>query len=277
MPELPEVETIRCMIKSEIVNCKIEKIKINKDKIIAHHSVEEFCQGVEKRVITDIRRRGKFLKIILDNESTMVVHLRMTGKLLVTPREMLVEKHTHVIILLSNNKELRYLDTRSFGRFWLIKKDEEDIFTGMNKLGIEPFDFKLNADYLKDKIGKRNKPIKEMLHDQSIVTGIGNIYSDEILFYSRIYPAKRCKDLNDEEWRKIAEAIPIIINWGLEIDKTTPERFLSERNEGYTKIEYLKAYGHEGEPCPNCGTIFKRIIIYGRSSCYCSNCQKENY
>ena len=205
----------------------------------------------------------------------MVVHLRMTGKLLVTPPKMIEEKHTHVIMSLSNNQQLRYIDSRSFGRFWLIKKDEEDTFTGMSKLGIEPFDPKLNADYLKSKIGKRSKPIKEMLHDQSIVAGIGNIYSDEILFYCCIYPAKLCKDLNDDEWRKLAEGIPYIMNWGLEIDKTTPERFLSERNEGYTKIELLKAYGHEGKPCPNCGTKLKRIIIYGRSSCYCSNCQRE--
>lgn len=113
-----------------------------------------------------------------------------------------------------------------------------------------------------------------MLHDQTIIAGIGNIYSDEILYAAKIYPGKRCLNLTDAEWKRLAEKIPEIINWGIEVNKMTPEQYLAGMGKEYSNMDYFNAYGREGKPCRRCGTPMRRIVIGGRSSCFCPECQK---
>lgn len=201
-------------------------------------------------------RRGKFLTIHFENNDSLTLHLRMTGQLLVTPPDYPEEKHTHLVAGLSDGMEIRYIDVRRFGRFWYLKADEADTVTGRSKLG------------------KRKKPIKEMLLDQSIVTGIGNIYSDEILFSACIYPETKCSYMTAEQWERLAKAIPHTLLWGIEANKMTAEEYLAGMGKEYRNTPFLKAYGHEGKPCPNCGSLFERITIGGRSSCFCPKCQK---
>lgn len=274
MPELPEVETIRRILEPQLKGRQIVSVSVKNPQIIAYPETDIFSKILVGQTITSMSRRGKFLTIHFESNDSLTLHLRMTGQLLVTPNDFPEEKHTHLVAGLSDNMEIRYIDVRRFGRLWYLQADEADTVTGRSKLGIEPFDELLTADYLKSKLGKRKKPIKEMLLDQSIVTGIGNIYSDEILFSACIYPETRCSDMTAEQWEQLAKAIPDILLWGIEANKMTAEEYLAGMGKEYRNTPFLKAYGHEGKPCPNCGSLFEKISIGGRSSCFCPRCQK---
>lgn len=275
MPELPEVETIRRIIEPQTAGRSVVSINIHNPKIIASPDADMFESSLTGCTFTGMSRRGKFLIFHLDNGSRVVLHLRMTGQLLVTPADHQEEKHTHLKAELSDGKLIRYIDVRRFGRFWLLSNDEADTVTGMDKLGIEPDNALLTADFLIEKLNKRKKAIKEMLHDQTIIAGIGNIYSDEILHAAKIHPEKPCCYLTRSEWKRLAEQIPKVIAWATEANEITPEDYLAGNGKEYRNTPFLKAYGHNGKPCEFCGTLFEKLTVGCRSSCYCPKCQKK--
>lgn len=273
MPELPEVETIKNVIEPQIKGLMIENITVNRPEIIAYPTADEFCNAVTRQVIASMSRRGKFLIINLLDESRIILHLRMTGCLLVTPQDYPMEKHTHIIFHLKDVNELRFSDTRRFGRFWLIQSGEEDTYSGIDKLGFEPFDKNLTGEYLLDKFGKRRKTIKECLLDQSVIAGIGNIYSDEILFQSKIRPTRPASSLTSEEWKRLAGIIPGCLSYFIEKNRISLDDYLKAKGQDYRNTPFLQVYGHGGDPCPNCGNILCHTVIDGRSSVYCLACQ----
>lgn len=181
MPELPEVEAVKRVLEPQIQGLTVKNVIVNRSEVIAHPGADEFCRRLTGKSFSGMARRGKFLLICLEGGYRLVIHLRMTGCLLCTPTDLPVEKHTHLIFRLSNGKELRFSDTRRFGRIWLLENDETDIYSGIEKLGLEPFAPDFSTDYLITRLGKRKKAIKECLLEQSVIAGIGNIYSDEIL------------------------------------------------------------------------------------------------
>lgn len=275
MPELPEIETIKGVIEPQIKGLTIENITVNRPEIISHPTADEFCKAVTGQNISSMARRGKFLIIHLKNESRIILHLRMTGCLLVTPPDYPMEKHTHIIMQLSNGMELRFSDTRRFGRFWLIQFGEEDTYSGIGKLGLEPLSAECNAKYLQGKFGKRKKAIKECLLDQSVIAGIGNIYSDEILFRAKIIPTRPANSLTSEEWQRLATEIPECLSYFIDKNRITPKDYLQTKGQDYRNTPFLQVYGHAGELCRNCGTMLVRTVIGGRSSVYCSHCQEH--
>lgn len=275
MPELPEVETIKRIIKPQIARQTITSVEVRNAQVIACPAENDFVHLLSGQTIKDMSRRGKFLSVDFENRDRLFLHLRMTGQLLVTPADYDIEKHTHLILNLSGGNQIRYIDVRRFGRFWYLKNGEDISITGIDKLGLEPSSKKLTAEYLKDKLGTKKKSIKEMLHDQSVVAGIGNIYSDEILFVSGIYPEQKCSELYDNDWNMLAEKIPEVISWGIRKNKMTLEQYLDGQGKEYRNTPHLRAYGHEGKPCPNCGTLFEKITVGGRSSCFCPECQRK--
>lgn len=275
MPKLPEVEIIRRIIEPQIKGEAIRSVQINHPQIIAHPGEELFVQSLTGQTVENMTRRGKFLTIHFESGDRLVLHLRMTGQLLVTPAAYPEEKHTHLIAELSGGNQIRYIDVRRFGRFWFLKTDEKDTVTGLDKLGVEPLEDGLTAAYLQERIGKRKKSIKEMLHDQSVVAGIGNIYSDEILYAAGIYPEEKCATLDDADWNRLAEAVKEIILWGITTNEMTPGEYLEGRGKEYRNMPHLRVYGREGQPCSHCGQTIERIVIGGRSSCYCPVCQKK--
>lgn len=274
MPELPEIETIKSVIEPQIKDLTIEKITVNRAEVIAQPSSDKFCEAVTGQNISSMARRGKFLIIFLKNKSRIILHLRMTGCLLLTPTDYPMEKHTHVIMKLSNGMELRFSDTRRFGRFWLIQSGEEDTYSGIGKLGLEPLSSECNAEYLQSKFGKQKRAIKKCLLDQSVIAGIGNIYSDEILFRARISPARLASSLMSEEWQHLAEIIPECLSYFIEKNRITPKDYLQTKGQDYRNTPFLQVYGHADEPCSNCGNTLYRTVIGGRSSVYCPACQK---
>lgn len=275
MPELPEIETIKSVIEPQINGLTIETIIVNRPEVIAQPGSDEFCKAVTGQTISAMARRGKFLILHLENESRIILHLRMTGCLLVTPPDYPMEKHTHIIMMLNNGTELRFSDTRRFGRFWLIQSGEEDTYSGIGKLGLEPMSCECNAEYLISKFGKRKKAIKECLLDQSVIAGIGNIYSDEILFRSKICPARPSSSLTVEEWERLAGMIPECLSYFILKNRINADDYLATKGQDYRNTPFLQVYGHAGEPCPNCGNTLCRTAIGGRSSVYCTVCQKN--
>lgn len=274
MPELPEIETIKGVIEPQVKGLTIGSITVNRPEIISRPTADEFCKAVTGQTISSMERRGKFLIIHLKNGSRIILHLRMTGCLLVAPPDYPREKHTHMILQFSNGMELRFSDTRRFGRFWLIQFGEEDTYSGIGKLGLEPLSAECNAEYLQGKFAKRKKTIKECLLDQSVVAGIGNIYSDEILFAARIHPERPANTLTPEEWNCLALAIPGRLAFFIEKNETTPEEYLETKGQDYRNTPFLQVYGRGGELCPACGATLCRSVIGGRSSVYCPSCQQ---
>lgn len=275
MPELPEVETIKRVIEPQIQGLVIENVTVRRPEVTAHPAADEFCRLLTGQTISHMTRKGKFLIIHLNSSDRIILHLRMTGCLLLTPTNFPEEKHTHIIFSLHNGMELRFSDTRRFGRFWLLKKDETDTYSGIEKLGIEPFDIKLTTEYLSIHLGKRKKTVKECLLEQNVITGIGNIYSDEILFTAGIYPARSANSLNHTEWEQLAAAIPERLSYFTEVNKITAEDYLETKGKEYRNTPFLQVYGQAGKPCPKCGTTLCRIVVGGRGSVYCPACQKD--
>lgn len=274
MPELPEVETIRRVIEPQIQGLTIEQITVSRREVVAHPTADEFCRCLTGQIFDSMTRREKFLVIRLKSGDKIIIHLRMTGCLLVTPTAHPEEKHTHIIFRLNNGNELRFSDARRFGRFWLLQKGEADTYSGIEKLGKEPFALDFTAEYLYARLGNRKKAIKECLMEQSVIAGIGNIYSDEILFTARIYPARPANTLTKEEWSRLASVIPERLTFFIEKNKTTPEEYLETKGQDYRNTPFLQVYGHGGEPCPVCGATLCRSVIGGRSSVHCPVCQK---
>lgn len=275
MPELPEVETIKRVIEPQIQGTSIEQVTISRPEVIAHPCADEFCELLRGQVIAGMRRRGKFLAFMLENGSYVVLHLRMTGCLLVCPPDMPKETHTHIVFQLSNQMELRFSDTRRFGRFWLIRRGETDTYSGIGKLGIEPSAPELTAEYLVRCFGKRRKAVKECLLEQGAIAGIGNIYSDEILFEAGIYPGCPANRLKYQDWERLAAVIPGCLSYFIEKNQLSPEEYLQGKGRDYRNTPFLKVYGHAGKPCRVCGTALSRTVIGGRSSTFCPNCQRE--
>lgn len=273
MPELPEVETIRRVLEPQVKGLSITAVTVSRPEVIGHPTAEEFCKALTGQTISAMTRRGKFLSVLLDSGDYFTLHLRMTGCLLLTPAGYPEEKHTHIVFHLSSGDELRFSDTRRFGRFWLFRRGESDTYSGMDKLGLEPFDAVLTADYLQQHFGKRKKAVKECLLDQNVIAGVGNIYSDEILFAAMIHPVRPANSLTKTEWERLAAAIPERMAYFIEKNALTPEEYLESKGQDYRNTPFLQVYGRGGNPCPNCGALLCRMTVGGRSSVYCSACQ----
>lgn len=273
MPELPEVETVRRVLEPRLQNRKITGVQIHNAQVIAAPSPEQFVAGVTGQSIAALMRRGKFLRLLFESGDSLTVHLRMTGCLTIEPQAVPPEKHTHVIIALDDGGELRYEDVRRLGKLWFAKSGEEDV-SGATELGMEPFDGAPTASYLQKKCRNSKKPIKSMLLDQSTVAGIGNIYSDEILFAAGIRPDKPCSALTDGELKRLAAAIPERLNFFIEKNAIGFEEYALSKGKDYRNTPFLQVYGKGGEPCPVCGERLQRTVIGGRSSVFCPYCQK---
>jgi len=268
MPELPEVETVKETLKKQILNKVIKDVKVLYEPIIQEPNVNEFIKKIKNQKIIDIKRRGKWLLFELD-DYYLLSHLRMEGKYFIKNGEP-ITKHQHVIFYL-NDLELRYNDTRKFGRMYLLDKDKAFDLKPLNELGLEPWDNSLSVGYLKSKLNKKI-PIKTALLDQSIITGIGNIYDDEILFRSKINPNRSSNTLSNKELEQIIINTRITLEKAIELGGTTILSYTSSEGvHGRFQNELLI---HTKEECPICKRKVTKIKINGRGTYYCENCQK---
>ena len=273
MPELPEVETVRRVLRAQLPGARFGRSTVLSPEAAAHPGAEDFCRALEGRAVEEVERRGKFLVFRLGGGARLVVHLRMTGRVLLCPASYPPERHTRAVMAVSGGRELRFCDQRRFGRLWLLLPGERDVYSGMENLGPEPFDPALTAEYLRSALGRRRRAVKECLMEQGVVAGIGNIYSDEILFDARIDPRRAACTLEDGDWRRLAAAIPERLEYFIEKNAITPEEYLLTGGLDYRNTPYLQVYGQAGEPCARCGETLLRVVIGGRSSVYCPRCQ----
>ncbi len=275
MPELPEVETVKRTLQQLVVGKTIEEITVHWGKIIKKpDDVAEFCHLLIGQTIRDIERRAKFLKIILD-DYVIVSHLRMEGRYGLHQKDEEIDKHTHVIFSFTDGTELRYRDVRKFGTMHLFLKGEENTNLPLAQLGMEPFDEKFKPSTLKKLFKDTNRKVKVTLLDQSKLVGLGNIYVDEALFRSGIYPERLGKDLSDKELKKLHQEIKDTLQEAIDLGGSSVKSYVNGQGEMGMFQQQLYVYGRKGEPCKVCGTPIEKTVVGGRGTHYCSKCQKK--
>ncbi len=226
----------------------------------------------------DILRRGKWLIFDL-GEYYLCSHLRMEGKYFVKKHDEDIDKHEHIIFELDDGYDLRYADVRKFGRMNLVKKELLDTVEGVHKQGREPVENelckeKLTKEYLYEKVHDKKLPLKELLLDQTIISGLGNIYADEVAFGASLNPLIEGKDLTLDDCERIITSANKIITKATIEGGTTIRSYTSSLGVTGNYQNFLMVHKREGEPCKKCGSVIKRIKVGGRSTYYCPECQK---
>ena len=273
MPEKPEVITVVNNLKKEIIGKKIVGCNIYWDNIIAYPTVNEFKKEIINEIIKNIETRGKFIVIEL-NKYSLLIHLRMEGKFFFRKKGDSINKHEHVELIFDDDISFRYHDVRKFGKMYLIKIEDTYKVKPLSELGLEYNDSNLNKKYLYEKIHLKKLPIKTVLLDQSIITGIGNIYDDEILFMSGINPNRSASSISEDECENIINNTRIVLEKAIKLGGTTIKSFTSSEGVHGLFQNELLVHGKSGKPCPKCGSIIEKTRIGGRGTSYCANCQK---
>lgn len=279
MPELPEVETVRRGLEPWVVGKKIKRIEVvhkggNRSSTFAPLS------AVEGAKIRNMRRRGKFLWFDVNRDVALVAHLGMSGQFVIREKKAPDEKHLRVRIDCGDrNRELRFIDQRTFG--WvaidqLVMADGEQIPTSFRRIARDIFDEKFNREEVISKILKKKSAIKPVLLDQSLMSGVGNIYADEALWLASIHPERLANSLKHEEIERVLTSVTKVMSAALKQGGTSfDDLYINVNGEsGYFDVE-LEAYGQDGEPCSRCGTEIRRIAFGNRSSHFCPRCQPK--
>lgn len=270
MPELPEVETIVRELRPHIIGQTILDAAVDWARILAYpaEDIEAFRRDVQGRRIEDVWRRGKFVVLTLNGERYLLIHLRMSGRLTLSPTGR--PEHLRIRFRLSAG-ELYFYCQRKFGRVWLVD-DPEDV---IGDLGPEPLSPDLTAEEFADLVGRRRGMIKPLLLNQRFIAGLGNIYVDEALYRARIHPCRTADDLCEEEVERLYAAIRAVLRQALDHHGTTFDGiFVRPQGEEGRQQEGLLVYGQAGQPCARCGTPIERIVVGGRGTHICPHCQR---
>lgn len=278
MPELPEVETVvRDLHRAGLVGREIVELTVRWSRTLDRPSVEEARARLRDARIVDVRRRGKFIILDLSTGEAMLVHLRMTGQLDLQPASQPVdEAHHHLLLHLDRGEQLRFRDTRKFGRVYLVA----DVAEVVGGLGPEPIDRTFTLDDFRARLAGRRGPIKPLLLNQSFVAGLGNIYVDEALFRARVHPERPAHSLTGPEQQAMFDAMRAVLEEGIRNAGTT----LGESSTNYYSVagragqnkDNLRVFRRTGQPCPTCGTPIERLIVGQRSSHVCPVCQPRS-
>ncbi|MGF1588734.1 MAG: DNA-formamidopyrimidine glycosylase [Pleurocapsa sp.] len=281
MPELPEVETVRRGLNNLTTKQPIQKVEVLLARTLAYPpNLEQFEQGITGVAIAQWHRRGKYLLAELETNISqpagwLGVHLRMTGQLLWVKQDTPLQKHTRIRLFFAEEQELRFVDTRTFGKFWLVPPQIPiaKVIPGLERLGPEPFDADFSLNYLTTKLNNRRCPIKTLLLNQSIVAGIGNIYADEALFQSGILPNTVAANLTQMQIKRLHQAIIDVLQISIDQGGTTFSDFLDLLGVSGNYGDAALVYGRKGEPCRVCDTPIEKTKLGGRSAHFCPSCQ----
>lgn len=276
MPELPEVETVRRGLQEITVGQRLRGAAVLLGKTLAYPTDRDYFLGaIAGLTLTDWQRRGKYLLGALSDGSHLGVHLRMTGKFLWTTPDAPLQKHTRVRLFIEGDRELRFVDSRTFGQMWWVPADQPvtSIITGLTRLGVEPLSPEFTVTLLKEKCGDRHRPMKTFLLDQAIIAGLGNIYADEALFKAGILPTRKASSLTLAEIKKLHHAIIEVLETSISQGGTTFSDFVSTTGTNGNYGGMALTYGRTGEPCRVCSQPIERIKLGGRSTHFCRHCQ----
>lgn len=269
MPELPEVETTVRALREPLVGETFTEARLNWPRHIDRPDPDEFRARLPGLCVQAIDRRGKYLVFRLTQGETLIIHLRMTGHLSVVPGQTPLEKHTHTILGLANGKELRFRDTRKFGRVYLVR-DPDDV---LGKLGPEPLAPSFTVDVLAERLEGRSMRLKSLLLDQSFVAGVGNIYADEALYYAQLHPERAANTLSPADVSALHTAIQKVLRLGIEREGATLDRYRKPDGSFGSMQNAVAVFRRTDEPCYQCGTPIRKIVVGGRSTHFCPSCQ----
>ena len=285
MPELPEVEIVKQSLKKTVLFKRILKVIVN-NKNLRFTIQNNFEENLKNKKILKILRIAKYIILELSGNAFLVIHFGMSGtfhymnnrnlkrtNLSFYHSPIIPNKHNHIEIIFSNFK-IVYNDPRRFGFFFYFNSKKK-LNKYLNKNGLDPLNIKFNSEYIKSKIKNRSKNIKNILLDQKIISGIGNIYASEILFYSKIKPTRKGKNIKNYEITRLFKNSKFVLKKAIRKGGSSIRNFKDTKgNEGSYQNEF-KVYDKENKFCPNkCSFKIKKIIISNRSSFYCKNCQK---
>jgi len=269
MPELPEVQTIIDDLSKYLIGKSIDKLNIPTPSICRKHVPKSSrLKGVK---IQSLDRRGKHILVNLTNNQTMIVHLKMTGKLIYIDNATEIAKHTHFIMIFDSG-ELHFNDIRRFGFIDFVNSDKLDKIPYLSGLGPDALD--ISTPEFISKLRSRNKPIKSALMDQNIIAGLGNIYADESLFSAGIRPSRIASSLSRKRLEKLYQSMREILRIAIQARGSSVSDYVDGSGIPGTFQNQHKVYGRTGLPCVKCGAAIKRQVLAGRSSHYCSRCQR---
>ena len=274
MPELPEVETVARDLRSAIVGRRIDDVELLRADIVRMPPADVFATVLRGQRVTAVERRGKYLLLGLDGGDDLMVHLGMTGHLLVCDAGAPLPKHTHLRARLDDTRELRFDDTRRFGRIAYGSRALLEESRVLPPLGIEPLDDEFSAEELDRLLRRTTRTVKAALLDQTRVAGMGNIYIDEACFRAAVRPTRRCHRLTRQERRALHEAIREVLHAAIANRGSSVDDYRDVWNARGSHQERLQVYGRAGQPCFVCTTTLKRTVLGGRTTVYCPHCQR---
>ena len=274
MPELPEVETVVRDLRGAVVGRRVQRVDVVHPGVIRFPLPEAFAAGLTGARFDAVERIGKFILCTLDSGDELVVHLGMTGHLLVCSPDDPLAPHTHVRALLDDGRELRYDDTRRFGRLLLGSRDALRAARVLPVLGVDPLTAGFTPAHLDGVLRKTTRMLKAALLDQGGVAGLGNIYVDEVCFLAGVRPTRRCHRLTRRERQAIYDAIPVVLHKAIAARGSSIDDYRDVWNARGSMQERLQVYGRGGQPCFRCGTVLARTVVGGRTTVYCPKCQR---
>lgn len=272
MPELPEVETIRRGLAPVLARRRFLAVTAGDKRLRQQSPTAELRQGVAGRRLLSLKRRGKYLLFNLEGGPTLLIHLGMTGRLMVLPSPSPPLPHVHLTFQMEGGLDLVFQDTRRFGQALIFPPGVTP--EPLARLGREPFSVQVTPQWLAQQARGRSRPLKNFLLDGRVLAGIGNIYACEILFAAGIHPAAPVFRLTLDEWARVLKETRRVLKAAIRKGGTTINDYLNSRGEtGLFQLD-LRVYGRGGEPCGRCGTPIARLVQAGRSTFFCPSCQK---
>jgi formamidopyrimidine-DNA glycosylase len=287
MPELPEVETVCRQLEPELEGRRVESLQILDPRWCRPASPSELETALSGRTIEGLGRRGKYLLLALDGGQTLVMHLRMTGNLVLVEGEDKLdpsagmrlyegerstsERHLRARFVLDDGREVWFTDPRRFGEAFLV--DDAGLEARFERLGIEPLSGEFTPAALGEIAAGRTAPLKSFLLDQQGIAGVGNIYADEALFRARLHPLSPAGSMKVEHLESLRDAVVAALAAGIDGGGASIDDYRDGRGErGRMQDEFL-VHTREGRPCPRCGGTIARIVVSGRSTYFCPSCQ----
>lgn len=279
--ELPEVEVLRRDLEKEATGRKIDTAEVRSPKnamkvVSGHHRTrKDFSKRLEGRKFVRADRRGKFLLLVTDDDQVMVVHFGMSGRLVKGTKRMDVEPHTHIVLEFARGGDLRYIDPRAMGKVFVVPLAELDRTREMQRVGIDPLEQTFTWPQFSHQLAAKKQKLKQLLMDQEFISGLGNIYSDEVLFQAGLRYDRRSDDLSSQEVRRLYRAIQEVLQEAIKARGTTldDEAYLDLFGKPGEHQHELSVYGRKGEPCRRCRSPIETVKISNRSSFYCPVCQ----
>lgn len=273
MPELPEVETVRRGVERWIVGRTISGVEVLHPRAVKTHQPLTLVD----RTVVAVRRRGKYMWWELDDKSAVIVHLGMSGQLLIEPSQRPREKHARAIVTFQDGqRELRFVDQRTFGGLAMDELDDQGIPSTIGHIAVDFFDPSYDQAQVVVKLRRSRREVKRALLDQTVVSGIGNIYADEALWRAKVHPRHSCERLSRPRTVALLEAAREVMAQALEQGGTSFDSlYVNVNGESGYFDRSLAVYGRKGEPCPRCSTPVRREPFMNRNSHYCPRCQKR--